>query len=40
MPCNKKGVTAIWGGLILPECFSDEMNKKLKNEKKPVVKRA
>lgn len=40
MLCNERGVTAIWGGLILPECFSDEMNEKLKNEKKPVVKRA
>lgn len=40
MLCNERGVTAIWDGLILPECFSDEMNKKLKNEKKPVVKRA
>ena len=40
MPCNKRGVTVIWGGLTLPECFSDEMNKKLKNEKKPVVQRS
>lgn len=40
MLCNNRGVTAIWGGLILSECFSDEMNKKLKNEKKPMVKRA
>lgn len=30
MLCNERGVTAIWGELILPECFSDEMNKKLK----------
>lgn len=40
MLCNNRGVTVIWGGLILSECFSDEMNKKLKNEKKPMVKRA